>query len=159
MTVARVVVGLVAVWLAVMWHSSVTGQKLFLGQKPDLVLIAVCLVGIRSRPALGAGYGFLAGALQGGAAGADLTALAATRTLLGFGSSWVARSGLQFSPLVVGVVVAIGTLLAQGLFLIVAPPSDIGAFLGATLGTAIYNGVLASLLDAVLKRTLDPRTD
>lgn len=159
MTILRVVLAVLSLWIALVWHISLAGQSLFLGHKPDLTLIVVCLVAIRVRPAVGAGFGFLAGMAQGGAAGANLTALAVTRTLLGFASAFVARAGLQFSPYMAAVVVLVGTVCVQILFMIMAPPPDIGRFLAATLVTAIYNGVLAGLIDALLRRTLDPRVD
>ena len=159
MTVLRFVLAIFGLWTALAWQQSVVGQSLFLGQRADLTIVLVCLVGVRTRPALGAVYGFVAGVAHGGAAGADLTAFAATRTLLGFFSSFVARSSLQFSPYMTGLVALVGTLVAQGLLLFMAPPPDIGHFLGATLGTAIFNGVLAGLTDALLRRTLDPKED
>lgn len=159
MTALRVILTVLAAWFAVVWHASFAGQTALLGQKPDLGLLVIGLVGLRSRPGIGALCGFLIGALEGGVAGANLTALAASRALLAFACSWVGRTGLQLTPWVTAIVVALGTVAAQALLLLMAPPADIGSFLGATLGTAIYNGVFAAFLDALLRRTLDPRTD
>lgn len=159
MTAVRVGLALFAAWLAAVWHSSFTGQSLLMGMRPDLGILFVCLVSVRCRPGIGAAYGYLVGSLQGGAGGANFTAWAASRTLLGFACAWIGRSGIQLTPWVTAALVGAATIVAQGLLLLMAPTPDIGRFLGATLGTAIYNGVFAALLDALLRRTLDPRTD
>jgi hypothetical protein len=158
-TTLRVVVALAVLWLAAVWQLSMVGQGYFLGVRLEPALLVLTLVSLRVRPALGAAYGFLCGLVQGGAAGADLTALALSRTLVGFAVSWVASSDVQFVPVVTGIVALAATVAAQLALMFVAPPPDIGGFLAATLGSAIYNGVVAGLIDAFLRRTLDPKVD
>jgi rod shape-determining protein MreD len=159
MTALRVTLAVLALWASAVWQLSLVGQNLFLGIRQEPVLLVVFLVAVRVRPGLAAGFGFVAGLIQGAAVGADLTALALSRTLMAFVVSFVARSGLQIVPIVMGLIAALATAGAQVALMFMAPPPDIGRFLGATLGTAIYNGVVACLLDALLRRTLDPQVD
>jgi rod shape-determining protein MreD len=105
----------------------------------------------------GAGIvGFFAGVLQGAMAGANLGAYAISRTLAGFLTGWF--NGLDFdgSPTVAALCTVIVTALAQVVFMFVAPTPDIGRFLLATMGMAVYNGVLAIPLYAALRCVLAP---
>jgi hypothetical protein len=158
-TALRVFLAVLGLWSAAVWQQSIVGQNLFLGVRPEPVLLVVFLVAIRVRPGLAAVFGFFAGLVQGASAGADLTALALSRTLMAFVVAFVARSGLQIVPVITGFIAAVATAAAQLALMFMAPPPDIGRFLGATLGTAIYNGVFAGLIDALLRRTLDPQVD
>ncbi|MBS1723754.1 MAG: hypothetical protein JSS66_12465 [Armatimonadetes bacterium] len=159
MTALRVLGVALALWAACVWHQSFLGQTLLLGQRPDLVLVIVVLTALHTRPAVGALTGFVGGLLLGASAGADMTALTATRAVIGFAVSFVAKTGFQTIPITVGLVTAAATLVAQVALLFMAPPPDIGRFLAATMGTAIYNGVVAGLLDALLRRIVNSEVD
>ena len=159
MSVFRVVLAILALYLAVCWHQSLLGQSSLLGFKIDFVLVSICLVSVRLRPAVGALYGFAGGFASGAAAGANLTALTVSRTILGFALGFLRQSGTQLTWVHMALVTAIGTAISQILLLFMAPPPDIGAFIGATIGTAIYNGVFAGLADLILRRTMEPQVD
>ena len=88
-----------------------------------------------------------------------MTALTISRTALGFGLSFLRLSGTQLTSVHVSIITAVGTAICQILLLFMAPPPDIGAFIGATIGTAIYNGVFAGLIDLILRRTMEPQVD
>ncbi|MBL8065599.1 MAG: hypothetical protein JNM34_07035 [Chthonomonadaceae bacterium] len=159
MTVVRVLLSLLFLYLALAWQSSLSGQGTLLGHRPALPLMFVTLVGLRVGPRFGALYGFLAGFFEGAAAGANLSAHVLSRTLIGFTCGFVHGSDLQLRPAVVAMVATLATVLAQVSLLFMAPPPDIQSFIGATLGTAIFNGVGAGLLDILVRRTLDPKVD
>lgn len=124
---------------------------------PDFFLVLLSVGSILCSQTESIVLGFLAGFLLGSLEGANLGHLVATRTLTGFGLSFVPipefRSGLLFAGLA-----AIGaTLVAQLLLLLLAPPTGIAGFLADTIRMAMYNGVLAIPVYALLSRIL-PQT-
>lgn len=159
MRIIQVLLVLFGIWFGAVWQQSAAGELLLLGCKPDLVLVVVVLAALRTRPAWAASTGFLAGLMQGGPAGANLTAYCFTRTTVAFACSFVGRSGLSLNPFSVAGLCAVATIVAQLVLLFLAPPPDIGRFLGATMGSAIYNGVVAGLIDAILRKTLEKQVD
>lgn len=159
MTFLKVALVVVGLWLAAIWQQSTIGDITLLGQKSAPLLIIVVLVGLRTRPGWAAVVGFAAGLLQGGPAGANLTAYCLSRTVVAFACSFVSRTGLSLNPFSVGALCAGATIFAQLSLLFLAPPPDIGRFLGATMGTAIYNGVIAGLMEAILRKTLEKPVD
>lgn len=150
---------LFAMWFSAVWQQSAAGTLGVFGLKPDFMFIVIVLVAIRSRPSVAAVTGFFGGLLQGGPAGANLTAYCLTRMVVAFACAFIARTGLSLNPLSVAGLTVASTAVAQLVLLFLAPPPDIGVFLGATLGTAIYNGVVAGLIDALLRRTLEKQVD
>jgi rod shape-determining protein MreD len=124
------------------------------GARPDFLLVAMaglCLVGNRREAVI---WGFVAGLMMGALSGANLTVYVTSRTLAG-----VLFGGVKMLDLQAGwattVVSAIGiTLVAEVVFLLLAPPVGVGAFLADTIRTAMYNGVLAIPVYALLSRIL-----
>lgn len=160
MIALRVLALAALVWLAAAWGASQPGQSGLLGAKPDLVLVAVALVASAVSPVAGAGYGLLAAVLVGGSSGADLTAFGVSLTVTGFAVSMVShRAELKAGPVMWAGAVLAATLLSRGLLLFLAPPPDIGGFLGATMGTAICNGAIAGIVGALLRKWLKPQVD
>jgi hypothetical protein len=49
------------------------------------------------------------------------------------------------------------TIVAQLILMFFAPPPGIASFLGATIGSAMVNGVLAVPVHALLRRILGPQ--
>ena len=156
--VALVLFFLMALAFCLTQHS-VLFRWTFLGAQPDLLALLALGVALRSGPAVGASAGFFCGALRGWAAGAGLTAAAASLALVGFAAGYLSRFEVKPTSLVIGALVAVGTLVARFLALLVAPPSDIPSYLTATIGSAIMNGVLAVPLDAVWKRLIGEAVD
>lgn len=149
----------VLLWVTACWNQSDAGRSLLFGHRFNPMLVVLVIASVRSRPGVAAFFGFMAGVLTAGPAGADMTALALSRTAAAFLTSLVVGLGLQVGSLLVGLVAIVFTLVAQTGLLFMAQPPDIGAFLGVTIGTAIYNGVVAASCDALLRRWLDPPVD
>ena len=144
-------------WVAAVLQQSLSPRLTIWGGAPEfLILVALCFALI-SRPAGGAICGFLSGVIAGGLTGATLTHFVVTRTVTGFGFSFLGQSGIEVTSRKAGLIVAVGTLVTQILFMLVAPPSGIGLFLRATLVTAMYNGVLAIPLYGLLHRLFRPK--
>lgn len=126
------------------------------GVAPDFLLIVVGCLSLFGTRRSGSIIGFFAGVLQGALAGANLAAYAISRTIAGFVAGWFSALEFEAGAVVASTVVFAVTLIAQFLLMFVAPPGQIGGFLLATIGSAVYNGVLAMPLYALLRRVLDP---
>ncbi len=151
------IAAVVLFWLAGILQQSLSPRLVIGGGAPEfLILVAFCFALI-SRPGGGAICGFLSGLIAGGLTGATLTHFVLTRTVTAFGLSYAAQSGIELTSRKAGLLVGIATLASQILFMLVAPPSGIGLFLRATLVTAMYNGVLAIPLYALLCRLFRPK--
>jgi hypothetical protein len=149
-----VIAGGVALYLASAIQQSLDLH--ILGARPDLILvvaIALSLVTSRAKAAL---TGFLAGTIHGALAGANLAAYGASRAIAGFATSWSKAMGYELTLPWIMAVAFLATVLAEIVWMFVGIRSGIGSFLGATIGTALYNAVLAPPLYALVKRAIDP---
>lgn len=149
-------VAIVALWIAAVLQTAVVPHISFLGFSPDLYLVMVGCLSVFSGRAEGALVGFLAGLLQGGLHVMRLAHYIVSRTLTGFLVAWSMKLEIELRPLIVAVIVVLATILAKLLWMFLAAPPGIGAFLADTIRTAVYNGVLAVPVYALLKRILNP---
>ena len=130
-------------WLAAgVQHGAATKLAVF-GATPDFLLVVALTSSILMRPGTSAGLGFLAGLLQGAMAGANLAQHVISRVLTCFFIGYESRLEVGVRVEDAALTVAIGTIVSGVLLTILAPPPEIWPFLRATIGTAIYNGVLA----------------
>jgi rod shape-determining protein MreD len=149
------VIAIVLLWFAGAAQSAVAFQISAGGISPDFPLIVVVTVGLFTDRRSGSILGFLAGVIHGAIAGGHMAAYTITRTVIGFLAGWF--NGLEFEGniAVAFIVTAAATLCTQFTFLLLAPRGAILPFLLATIGSAMYNGVLAIPLYALLKKVLD----
>lgn len=152
-----VIVAVVLFWLAAVMQQSLAPRLTIGGGAPDFLLLVGFCFALISRPGGGALAAFVSGVIMGGLTGATLTHFVLTRTLVGFGLSFLARSSIEINSRSAGLAVGVACLISQFLFMLVAPPSEIGIFLRATLITAMYNGVLAMPLYGLLCRFFRPK--
>jgi len=143
-------------WFAGGFQGSVAPHLAIGGVMPDFLLIVLGCVALGGTRKSGSVTGFFAGLIQGAVAGANIAQYALSRTLVGFFVGWFSTLEYDSNATVALVVVAFTTLTSQLLLMFMAPPPRIFAFLLATIGSAIYNGVLAMPLFALLKRVMDP---
>ncbi len=136
---------------------AVAAQISIFGATPDFILAAIGPLSVSISPRGGAAVGFLGGLLQGALAGADLTHYVISRCLAGFFTSLTRGIGLELSIAVIAVTTAACTIVGQLLLMFLAPPPEIMRFVGATIGTAIYNGVIAIPLYMLLRRLFRPK--
>jgi rod shape-determining protein MreD len=147
----------VLLYVLVVIQDSVGPWMAVFGAKPDLP-VAFCLcVALNSRPGVASFWGFMAGFAHGAAAGANLTHYVLSRIAPSFGLAWVRRLDLQLSLPTAGLLVALGTLAAEVLLLLLAPPRGIGPALRDTITTAVYNGVLAIPLYGLVRLVFQPK--
>ncbi|MBI3721194.1 MAG: hypothetical protein HY248_01460, partial [Fimbriimonas ginsengisoli] len=150
-------IGVAAImWTAAVLHQALSFRLVIFGARPDLLLVvglALCLLMERRQAAW---VGFASGVLMGAMAMANLASYVVSRTLTSYGVSYSEELELRSSPWGAGAVCAAGTILANLILMFLAPPPLIGPFLGATIRTAVYNGVLAVPVFLLLRRALGP---
>ena len=152
-----VLISAASLWIAAVCEQCLANRMLLLGQRPDFLLatmtpLALCLAG--TGPIW---IGFLAGLLQGGISGANLVHYVISRTLSGYGLVLFRGLELDTGVIIVVIATALVTVLSQLLLMLLAPPPALTPFLAATIGTAVYNGVLAFPIYAVLRKLLRVR--
>lgn len=150
------VIAILLLWLAGACQQALAYQMSFGAVNPDFLLIVVVTLGLFANRRTGALVGFLAGAVHGAVAGGHMAAYVVTRTLLGFLVGWFAGFEFEGNIVVACIVAAAATVCTQLTFLLLNPRNAILTLLLATIGSAMYNGVLAIPLYALLKRVLDP---
>ena len=119
-----------------------------------LILSVLCLFSSRQG---GAVLGFFAGWIYGSLDGANMWQYVLTRTIAGYVIASVAGSGIERRTLTAVLAAFLGVFLCQLTLMFLAPPAALIHFLGDTIRTAVYNGVLATLVYAGLNRILGPR--
>lgn len=143
-------------WLAAGAQESIAPRLAIASVTPNFLIVTLGSIALFTSRRTGAITGFVAGLLEGAAAGANLGAYVVSRTVTGFVTGWFTDLEFEANAILPLLAVAIATLCAQILLMFGAPPPQITRFLLATIGSAMYNGVLAIPLFLVLKRVLDP---
>jgi rod shape-determining protein MreD len=129
----------------------------FLGGAPDYTVLALSALCLFTSPKAGAVLGFFDGWLYSALDGSNMWQYVLTRTLGGYLISRIADSGIErslFSAVLAGFL---GVLFCRLSLMFLAPPPALASFLGDTIRTAVYNGVLAMPLYAALNRIVGPR--
>ena len=145
----------VLLWLAGGFQLSLSYPMSIWGASPDFLLVVVVVWSLFAERRNGAGIGFLAGTIQGAVAGGHLATYSVIRAIVGFLVGWL--TGLEFegNVVVAFIVTASATTVAQIAYLLLSPKGAILPFLLATIVSALYNGVLAMPLYALLKKVAD----
>lgn len=150
-------------WLAVflIWVAGGLQQTLsprieFLTGQPDFLLVMLSSLGLFCNRRGGSVLGFAIGLIHGGLAGADLSAYTVTRTVVGFLLGWFNELELESNWVLAFLVTAGITVLAQLMLMFGVHRGPLTPFLTGTLISAVYNGVLAIPVYALLKRILGP---
>jgi len=128
----------------------------FWGMRPDFLLAALGPLSLLATRRGGLLLGFAAGVLGGALPGANMAHYVISRTVGGAFGAWVRSLGFEDGPAVSAATAFALTIVAQLVLMFLAPPARIGAFLGATIGSAVLNGLLAIPLFALLTRIVDP---
>jgi rod shape-determining protein MreD len=155
-TTRLVIVSIISLWIAAVFQQVLAPRFAIFGVRPDFLLIVLVPLSLFVNRSTAAVLGFFAGLLYGAAAGANLTHYAVSRTLAGFAGSWSKATGLELNLVVLAITTAIVTVLAQMVWMFLAAPSGVLSFLGDTIGSAMYNGVLAVPFYMLLRRVLVP---
>lgn len=148
---------IISFWVAAVLQQAVVPRLGIGAAAPDLLLVVALVSAVFFPPSKAAVLGFVAGVVHGAIAGADLAHYAVSRTLVAFAVGYLSGLELDVKPWYVGLTVLGGTVLAQFLMMIPAPPPEIGPYVGATILSAMYNGVLAIPIYALIRRSLSPQ--
>lgn len=149
---AVAVAGLVAATL----QQALTPRISLLGAQPDFIVLTLSLVSMHVGRVPSLFCGFYFGLLQGALPTANLAHYILSRTLTAYAVAASNQLRLFPSAALVFATVALSTALSQTVWMFIAAPGNIGAFLGDTIGTAVVNGVLAMPLNALLRKFLGP---
>ena len=153
------IVALPTLWIAGALQEALAPRMAVAGSPPDFPLVALAALALLGERKEGALAGFLAGLLRGVLAGSNLAIYAISRMILGFGLGWVRYAGLVPNALVAGLSAGIGTVVAQGMLMLVAHRGPVLPFLAGTLFSAMIDGALAIPLYASLRRLIEPAND
>ena len=143
-----------AFWIAAALQQAAAPHLAIAGARPDFLLVVALAASVMFPPVVAAVLGFASGLLHGGVAGSDVASLTVIRTLGAYLAGYVSRLELDVRPWYVGLVAFGGTLLASLLKMVPSPPPETWPYLRDTIFAAMYNGVLAIPLYALLRRTL-----
>ncbi len=149
-------VAIVCLWMAGGCQQTLAPKIAIFNAVPDFLIVSIACLSLLSARYAGSLVGFFAGIIHGALAGANLAAYAISRTMTGFLVGWFNSFELEANALVALITTVVATIIAQLLLMFIAPPQGLAPFLLATIGTAIYNGVIAVPVYALLKRIVDP---
>jgi len=144
----------IILYLAAILQQAAAPRWSIFGATPDFFVVGLSVLSLFASPSTGMVTGFFFGLVQGCLPTANVTHYVVSRTLAGYGIA--KANSLRLNPslgLAFGTA-AVATLVAQVIWMFIAAPPDIGGFLGDTIVSAMYNGVLAMPLYALLKRIL-----
>ena len=142
----------VGLWVAGGLQQVVAPRLMLFGAAPDFLLISLAAGSLFLKRNQAAFLGFVCGLIHGALAGANLTHYVISRTIGGFLAAWSRTRTLEPNA-----VLAVGTgffmtLVSQVLFMFLSPPkTGLWPYLGATILTAAYNGVLVLPVYLLLK--------
>lgn len=146
----------VGLWLAGALQQTIAPRITIAGAGPDFLLVALALGSMYFNRARSAGLGFACGVIHGALAGANLMHYAISRTVGGFLIGWMKNTRLEPNLAVAFATGFFLTLVCQILLMFLAPPRDLLPYLGATIGTAAYNGILVVPLYFLMKSLAGP---
>ena len=147
-------VGAITIWIMAILQQVLPDRAAVLGARPDFLLTATLCLGLLIPAPQSIAVGFFTGLFQGAMVGANLAQYIVTRMVSGYVASRVSELEIEIGPPLAALCIAVGTVGAQILMMFLAPPRSLGGFIGDTIETAIYNGVIAMPLFAVLKPLL-----
>lgn len=142
--------------MAILQQSAAPWMAIF-GVKPIFGLMFAVCCSLLIRPGAGAAVGSLCGLLEGCIPGANLTHYVVSRTVSCFLASLSRSIEVEFGVIICAIVVVITTFGAEMVFMFLAPPPDITRFVQDTIGSAMYNGVLAIPTYALLRKIAKPK--
>jgi len=139
-------------WIAAGLQQGVGAMATIFGISPDYLVVAVSVLSLYGNSRSGMVVGFFGGLLMGSISGANLWQYVLSRMIAGFATGNIPELRFRNNVAVAASSALVGTLIAQFSLMFVAPPRLLGPFIGATIGSAMYNAVIAMLLSIVLNR-------
>ena len=145
------------IWVAAALQESVAWKLAIFGARPEFLLVVLATLCMFTNRLGGTLLGFFTGFAFGAIAGANLTWYVVSRSIAGFLDGWSGGLGLQGNIPLAGLNAFFVTIFAELLLMFFIAPKGIASFVAATIGSAIYNGVLAMPMYMLLRRVLGPQ--
>lgn len=159
MTIRLLLSVAILLWLAAALQQSVAPYATIVGCPPDFLLAVLLPTTVFLSRAGGAVLGFIVGTIHGALPTANLAHYATSRAITGFVGAWMGSTTKTPSLGFVVLHAILGTAIGQVLLMFLAPPDQIDRFLLVTIGTAVYNGVIALPVFLLLRRILRRDSD
>ena len=151
--------GIAALWLAGVFQMSIAPRMEIAHGTPDFLVVILACLGVYSNRRGATLLGFGAGLIQGVLAGANLTLYVVSRTVAGFLLGWFNALDVEVNAILCLVSTVIVTLFSQFVLLFLgAHHGPLTPYLEGTLVSAVYNGVIALPVYALLNRFLSVPT-
>lgn len=151
------VTSVLGLWIAVVLQQSMASRVAIFGVRPDFLILFLAPISLMTSRMGGATLGFFAGLLEGAASGVSMAHYIASRAIAGFLGSWSRAIGMHINWGVASITTVILTVVSRLIFMFLAAPTGVLRFLGDTIGSALYNGVLAIPVYMLLQWVLNPR--
>jgi rod shape-determining protein MreD len=148
----------IGLWVAAILQQALSPHLSIFGARPDFILILVSPLSMLVPRKKGSALGFAGGVLQGAIAGANLAPFAISKAVAGFMGAWSRNIELERNFIVVFVTTFVVSLIAGLVWMFLAAPQGVAVYLGDTIGSAMYNGVLAIPVYMLLERMLNTRS-
>lgn len=141
--------------IATILQAGVFDRYSMIGGQLNLPVVVMLCFGLISRPAAGGALGLLSGILTGGLSGATLMHYSVSRVLAGY----VMGTQSKYEPEIRLAVfwVFVGSLISQIVLILLAPPNPLLPAVGATILSAVYNGVVAIPMFSLVARLFRPK--
>ncbi|MDI9637331.1 rod shape-determining protein MreD [Kamptonema cortianum] len=150
-----VIVSILLIGLAVILQVTGINRMELFGARPDLPIVVAFCIASFSRPAGGAAAGFASGLFLGALSGATLAHYVFSQTIVGF---LLGKTSYEERDTRAGVLIIVLSSLACGLILMfLAPRRDITGSIQATILAALFNGVVAVPVYALVRRLFRPQ--
>lgn len=144
---------------AALLEAGLAGHLAVFGSRPSFLLVLALSFGLSVRPGSAAVVACATGILTGGLSGASMAAFTVGRTIVCFFFGFLERVEINVSLPLGAALVAVGTCLDAGFTMLISPPADLGGFVRATIGSAVYNGVLAFPVYGLVRRMFRNKDD
>lgn len=121
------------------------------GVHPDILLAILIATSLTLDPLAGAILGFIAGLIHGSIVGVSLGSFIISRTVIGFASGYVTNRMFSENPIVPTLAAGGLTLVAESLFLLANPSTDIVTSIHAVLAKSLLNSLITILAYWLIK--------
>lgn len=148
---------LIGIWVAGSLQQVLAPRLAIAGAMPDFLIVLLAASSLFMPRASSAAVGFACGLVQGALAGANLMHYVISRSIAAFLTSWPQNQRLEPNAMLAFGTAFFLTLVSQILFMFLAPPRQLMPYLGATIVSAAYNGVLVLPVYFPLRRLVKPR--
>ena len=148
----RWIIILLSVYIAAVLDATLAQRVAILGAAPSFLFLLIGQFTMSMTRGKAMMFGFLIGTIQGSLAGSDIQHFIAGGVIGGLICASASTVGFEYSLLAVVSVTTVASLIGLLVHVLVAPPPHVSRALLDTLIGAMYNGVLAVPVYALLHK-------